>query len=61
MAGHGKQRRTGPRSKKYQVQMWKKTHPYGRMADCHRDTGISLPTIRKYWWQAEVTGVRELI
>lgn len=28
---------------------WKLNNPHGRKVDCHRDTGISRPTINKYW------------
>lgn len=32
-----------------QVQEWRKQHPEGRKADCHRDTGLDPKTIRKWW------------
>lgn len=28
---------------------WQSNNPHGRKVDCHRDTGISRPTIDKYW------------
>ncbi len=28
---------------------WKKNHPEGRKADCIRETGLSKPTVYKYW------------
>ena len=31
---------------------WRLNNPYGRKVDCHRDTGISRPTINKYWVDA---------
>lgn len=31
------------------VLSWRKEHPEGRKADCRRDTGLSRPTIDKYW------------
>ena len=33
------------------IQKWRAEHPNGRKFDCHRDTGISRPTIDK-WWDA---------
>ena len=36
-------------SSKEIVQEWRKANPYGRRVDCHRETGISRPTINKYW------------
>ena len=31
------------------VQEWRRQHPDGRKADCHRDTGLDPKTIRKWW------------
>ena len=31
------------------VQEWRTRNPVGRKIECHRDTGISRPTIDKYW------------
>ena len=31
------------------VQSWRETHPAGRKADCIRETGISKPTVLKWW------------
>lgn len=28
---------------------WRKQHPQGKKADCHRDTGLDPKTIRKWW------------
>lgn len=36
-------------SKKELVEEWQKTHPGGTKMECHRDTGISRPTIDKWW------------
>ena len=33
------------------VQQWKAEHPGGRKVDCIRDTGLSKPTVYK-WWDA---------
>ena len=32
-----------------EVYQWRKQHPEGRKADCHRDTGLDPKTIRKWW------------
>ena len=32
---------------------WRKQHPQGKKADCHRDTGLDAKTIRK-WWDSEI-------
>ena len=34
-----------------QVQAWRAAHPTGRKIDCQRDTGLSRPTVLK-WWDA---------
>jgi hypothetical protein len=34
------------------VQSWRKIHPDGRKADCIRETGLSKPTVYK-WWSVE--------
>lgn len=31
------------------VEQWQLEHPTGRKADCIRDTGLSKPTVYKYW------------
>ena len=31
------------------VEEWRKMHPEGKKADCHRDTGLDPKTIRKWW------------
>ena len=42
----------GRPSKKFVVENWKKDHPNGTKADCIRDTGLSKPTVYK-WWSGE--------
>ena len=32
-----------------QVEEWRKNHPDGKKADCIRDTGLSKPTVYKWW------------
>ena len=34
------------------VKEWRKQHPYGRKIDCERETGLSRPTVIK-WWEYE--------
>ena len=31
------------------VQLWQQEHPNGRKVDCIRDTGLSKPTVYKWW------------
>lgn len=39
----------GRPSKATIVQGWRRENPRGRKIDCHRETGLSRPTIDKYW------------
>ena len=39
------------------VYEWRRQHPEGRKADCHRDTGLDPKTIRK-WWDCPRPAVR---
>lgn len=39
----------GAPKKKDIVKEWKGSHPYGSKADCIRDTGLSKPTVYKWW------------
>ena len=39
------------------VYEWRRQHPEGRKADCHRDTGLDPKTIRK-WWDCPPPAVR---
>ena len=39
------------------VYEWRRQHPEGRKADCHRDTGLDPKTIRK-WWDNAPSAVR---
>ena len=41
----------GRKSAKNVVKEWRKEHPTGKKADCVRDTGLSKPTVYK-WWDA---------
>lgn len=42
---------SGAPTKKDVVQAWRESHPDGRKADCVRETGLSKPTVYK-WWNA---------
>lgn len=35
------------------VQKWQESHPDGRKADCIRETGLSKPTVYKWWLTAD--------
>ena len=35
------------------VEEWQKSHPEGRKADCIRDTGLSKPTVYRWWKEGE--------
>ena len=35
--------------KQAQVQEWRAAHPGGSKADCIRDTGLTKPTVYKWW------------
>ena len=39
----------GRKSKRDDVLAWRRDHPDGKKVDCYRETGISRPTIDKYW------------
>ena len=41
--------KNGAPSKKDIVQQWRLEHPDGRKADCVRDTGLTRPTVYKWW------------
>ena len=41
----------GRKPKKDIVLEWRKAHPDGRKVDCIRDTGLTKPTVYK-WWDA---------
>ena len=47
--GNGRPKGSG--TKQQQVQAWRAAHPGGKKADCVRDTGLSKPTVYK-WWNA---------
>lgn len=39
----------GRKSKQLDVVMWQASHPDGKKVECIRDTGLSKPTVYKYW------------
>ena len=39
----------GRKPKSEIVEEWRKAHPDGKKADCIRDTGLSKPTVYKWW------------
>ena len=39
----------GRKSKQLDVSVWRANNPNGKKADCIRDTGLSKPTVYKYW------------
>lgn len=39
----------GRPDKKKMVEEWRKSHPDGKKADCIRETGLSKPTVYKWW------------
>ena len=39
----------GRKPKKDIVEEWRKSHPDGKKADCIRDTGLSKPTVYRWW------------
>ena len=39
----------GRPDKKAIVTEWRKNNPWGKKIDCQRETGLSRPTILKYW------------
>lgn len=41
--------RNGRPDKANIVQLWQQEHPNGRKADCIKDTGLSKPTVYKWW------------
>ena len=46
----------GRPSKEQEIIEWRKYHPNGSKAECISDTGISKPTVYKYWEIASPKG-----
>jgi len=45
----GEMKPEGRPTKEAEVKEWQRQHPNGTKAECMRDTGISKPTVYKYW------------
>ena len=43
------------------VEDWRKAHPNGKKADCIKDTGLSKPTVYKWWNDASRKKIKEEI
>ena len=54
LKAEGQLKREGRPDKQLDVQMWRALHPEGKKSECMRDTGISRPTIDKYWQNKNV-------
>lgn len=50
--GNGRPKGSG--TKAWRVRDWRDAHPGGKKEECHRDTGISRDTIRKWWNYKEI-------
>lgn len=50
--GEDSYKNNGRPTKEIEVQQWRYEHPTGSKADCIRDTGLSRPTVKKYWESA---------
>lgn len=48
-------------SKLLGVVLWQAKHPNGTKMECHRETGISRPTIDKYWNKADKEHMKLLV
>ena len=46
----------GSSQQKKLVEEWRTAHPDGKKADCIRDTGLSKPTVYKWWEQSDKAG-----
>lgn len=49
LIAEGKYETVGRPSKARIVQEWRKNNPNKRKIDCQRETGLSRPTVLKYW------------
>lgn len=50
--GNGRPKGSGTAEQK--VREWKAVHPHGKKSDCIRDTGLSKPTVYK-WWEEPIS------
>ena len=44
----------GAPTKQSIIQKWRLKHPDGKKADCIRDTGLTKPTVYKWWNKVEI-------
>lgn len=49
----GEMKPEGRPDKQKIVEEWQESHPEGRKADCIRDTGLSKPTVYRWWKEGE--------
>lgn len=52
----GEMKPEGRPSKEQEVIEWRRKHPNGSKSECMNDTGISKPTVYKYWEIASPKG-----
>jgi hypothetical protein len=51
--GENEYKNSGRPTVQDKVNQWKREHPNGKKADCIRETGLSKPTVYKWWWTSE--------
>lgn len=51
--GENEYKNNGRPTAQDKVIKWKREHPNGKKADCIRETGLSKPTVYKWWWTSE--------
>ena len=51
--------RDGRPDKQNIVKEWRKSHPAGKKADCIRETGLSKPTVYKWWNDVQLTDAQK--
>ena len=49
MLGEDEYKNNGRPDKAEIVRQWRLEHPEGRKVDCIKDTGLSKPTVYKWW------------
>ena len=52
----GWQNKEGRPTAEQTVREWRRLHPNGKKADCIRETGLSKPTVYKWWDQTDKAG-----
>lgn len=51
--GENEYKNSGRPTVQDKVNQWQREHPNGKKADCIRETGLSKPTVYKWWWTSE--------